>query len=362
MMGATHRMALMLDNRPRLLSVGTANPPDSYSQEDLLARFPVPDPEIRAIFRSAHIQKRHLYLPPADTTQAPSETQGQLLKKHLQGALEIGPQAVAACLTPLGLTPRDIDYLAVVTTTGFLAPGLSAHIIKAAGFREDCSRLDVVGMGCNAGLNGLNPVASWAMANPGRTAMMLCIEICSAAYVFDRTMRTAIVNSLFGDGSAAVVVRADPNDERRFAPRVLGFNSQLIPSAIGAMRYDWDEEAHKFSFFLDRDIPYVVGAFAERPVNRLLASFGLKRRDIAHWIVHSGGKKVVDAIKYNIGISEHDVRHTSSVLRDFGNLSSASFLFSFKRLLDEGQVKRGDFMVMMTMGPGSTVETALLRW
>ena len=97
-------------------------------------------------------------------------------------------------------------------------------------------------------------------------------------------------------------------------------------------------------------------------MNRLLASFGLKRRDIAHWVVHSGGKKVVDAIKYNIGLSEHDVRHTSSVLRDFGNLSSASFLFSFKRLLDEGQVKRGDFMVMMTMGPGSTVETALLRW
>ena len=63
-----------------------------------------------------------------------------------------------------------------------------------------------------------------------------------------------------------------------------------------------------------------------------------------------------------IGITEHDVRHTHSVLRDFGNLSSGSFLFSYQRLLQEGRVKRGDYGVMMTMGPGSTIETALLRW
>lgn len=352
----------MLDNRPRLLSVGTANPPEHFSQEDIIQRFQVPDPAIRALFRAAHINKRHLYLPAPDAQGHPSESQGELLAKHLRGAMEIGPEAVRRCLEPMGLQVTDIDYLCVITTTGFLAPGLSAHLMRHMGFREDCSRADIVGMGCNAGLNGLNPVASWALANPGRNALMVCIEVCSAAYVFDQTMRTAIVNSLFGDGAAALLVRADPRDERRFAPRVLGFNSHIIPTAIDAMRYDWDDRAHKFSFFLDRDIPYVVGANAERPVGRLLSTFGLKRRDIAHWLVHSGGKKVVDAIKYNIGLTEHDVRHTSSVLRDYGNLSSGSFLFSYQRLLQEGVVRRGDYGVLMTMGPGSTIETALVRW
>jgi alkylresorcinol/alkylpyrone synthase/polyketide synthase Type III len=217
-------------------------------------------------------------------------------------------------------------------------------------------------MGCNAGLNGLNPVVNWAMANPGKNALMVCMEVCSAAYVFDGTMRTAIVNSLFGDGAAALLVRSAPSDDRAFAPRVLGFNSHIIPDAIGAMRYDWDDDAGKFSFFLDRDIPYVVGANAERPLRRLLDTFGLKRRHVSHWIVHSGGKKVVDAIKYNVGLSDWDVRHTHSVLRDYGNLSSGSFLFSYQRLLEEGRVRRGDYAVMMTMGPGYTVETALLRW
>lgn len=352
----------MLDNRPRILSVGTANPPKRYRQADLLDLFNCPDPQLRSLFTASHIEGRYLYLPEPGPDGVPEETQGELLAKHLRGAMEIGPQAVNRCLADTGLTVRDIDYLAVITTTGFLAPGLSAHLIREMGFREDCSRLDVVGMGCNAGLNGLNPVACWAMANPGKNALMVSIEICSAGYVFDLTMRTAIVNSLFGDGAAATLVRADPRDERAFAPRILGFNSHIIPPAIGAMRYDWDDEAHKFSFFLDRDIPYVVGANAEKPVERLLSAHGLRRRDIAHWIVHSGGKKVVDAIKYNVGITSHDVRHTSSVLRDYGNLSSASFMFSFKRLLDEGVVRRGDYCVLMTMGPGSTIETALVRW
>ncbi|GDX83506.1 hypothetical protein LBMAG42_53170 [Deltaproteobacteria bacterium] len=173
---------------------------------------------------------------------------------------------------------------------------------------------------------------------------------------------TTVRSRLFGDGAAAILVRASEKDERAFAPKILGFNSHIITSAIGAMRYDWDGEQNKFSFYLDRDIPYVVGANAEKPLTRLLDAHGLKRRHIAHWLVHSGGKKVVDAIKYNIGITEHDVRHTHSVLRDFGNLSSGSFLFSFQRLLQEGRVKRGDYGVMMTMGPGSTIETALIRW
>ncbi len=348
--------------RPRILALGTANPPERYRQEDILTRFRVEDPRVRALFTSSHIRTRHLYLPPAGPDGRPEESQGQLLAKHLRGALEIGPAAVRACLDGTGLDVTDIDYLCVITTTGFLAPGLSAHLIKAMGFRPDTSRVDVVGMGCNAGLNGLQPVAHWAAANPGKNALMVCVEVCSAAYVFDGTMRTAIVNSLFGDGAAAILVRADERDERAFAPSLHAFNSQVIPSAIDAMRYDWDDDAGKFSFFLDRDIPYVVGAHAELPVGRLLARAGLRQRDIAHWIVHSGGKKVVDAIKYNLGLSEWDVRHTASVLRDYGNLSSGSFLFSLRRLLDEGRVRRGDWGVLMTMGPGSTIETALVRW
>lgn len=128
------------------------------------------------------------------------------------------------------------------------------------------------------------------------------------------------------------------------------------------MRYDWDDEQGKFSFFLDRDVPYVVGAHAELVIGRLLERTGLRRSDIAHWIVHSGGKKVIDSVQINLGLTRYDVRHTTGVLRDYGNLSSGSFLFSYERLMAEGFVKPGDFGVFMTMGPGSTIETALVRY
>jgi len=348
--------------RPRILSVGTANPPDAYTQEDVLRRYNVEDPRIQSLFTSGHIHKRHLYLPPAGPGGSPAETQGELLAKHLRGALDMGVRAVQACLDAAGLRPTDIDFLAITSTTGFLAPGLTAHIIAAMSFRPDCARVDIVGMGCNAGLNGLNTVCNWAMVNPGRNAMLACIEVCSAAYVFDRTMRTAVVNSLFGDGSAAVLLRADPQDEHAFAPSILGFESHIIPKALRAMRYDWDDQAGRFSFFLDPNIPYVIGANAEIPVDRLLGRFGLRRRHVQHWLIHSGGKKVIDAMMYNLGVTAWDVRHTVSVLNDFGNLSSASFLFSYQRLVREGLVHAGDYTAMVTMGPGSTLETALLRW
>jgi polyketide synthase Type III len=83
---------------------------------------------------------------------------------------------------------------------------------------------------------------------------------------------------------------------------------------------------------------------------------------VGQWLVHSGGKKVIDSIKYSLDLTDHDVRHTQSVLRDFGNLSSSSFLFSLQRLLDERSVARGDYVMLMTMGPGSTIECCLGRF
>jgi 3,5-dihydroxyphenylacetyl-CoA synthase len=352
----------MPNPRPRILSLGTANPDTWYRQSDVIERYHVEDPRIRSLFHSGHIRGRHLILPPPSADGRPEETQGELLDKHKRGARDFGARALRRCLDGAGLEPRDVDYLACITTTGFMAPGLTAHIVQELGMRPDCARLDVVGMGCNAGLNGLSPVANWAMAHPGRNAVLACIEVCSAAYVFDQTFRTAVVNSLFGDGAAAALVRASDNDDRSFAPQVLGFASHIITPALRAMRYDWDDSANKFSFFLDRDIPYFIGENAEKPVDRLLGRFGLKRRHVAHWVIHSGGKKVIDAIKYNLGLTAHDVRHTVSVLRDYGNLSSGSFLFSLQRLLDEGVVERGDYGVMITMGPGTSIETALVRW
>lgn len=353
-------------NDSTIVGVGTASSSTSFSQQDLLDTFEISDPKIRSVFLNSAIRRRFLDLPPPAHDGTPSpETQADLLDRHKRLAVDMGMRALQACLDDAGATVSDIRHLCCVTSTGFLTPGLSALLIRELGIDRHCSRTDIVGMGCNAGLNALNVVSSWSVANPGELAVVLCAEACSAAYVLDSTMRTAVVNSLFGDGAAALAMVGRPAGGSLGTsgrPRILRFASCIIPEAIDAMRYDWDSVQNRFSFFLDPQIPYVVGAHAEIVVDRLLANTGLLRSDIAHWVVHAGGKKVIDAMMVNLGLNRHDVRHTTGVLRDYGNVSSGSFLFSYERLQQERVTAPGDYGVLMTMGPGSTIETALIQW
>lgn len=355
--------------RARVVGVGTAVPPTSYTQQNLLDIFQIEEGKVRSLFLNSAIDRRCLTLPPRlpDGTFAPEE-QGALLAKHKRQGVRLGAEAIETCLKRAGADLADVRYLCCVTSTGFLTPGLSAHLIRELGLDRHTSRLDVVGMGCNAGLNGLTAVSAWAKEHPGQLAVMVCTEACSAAYVFDGTMRTAVVNSLFGDGAAAVaLVAGDPDRAAHTAvepegPTILKFASCIVTDAIDAMRYDWDTDHGRFSFFLDPEVPYVVGAHAEVVIGRLLAGTGLRRNDIRHWLVHSGGKKVIDSVAINLGLTRHDLRHTSGVLRDYGNLSSGSFLFSYERLMAERIARPGEYGVLMTMGPGSTIETALVQW
>jgi 3,5-dihydroxyphenylacetyl-CoA synthase len=349
----------------RLLGVGSATPPCSYSQKELLDLFGFQDPITRRVFETPHITKRHLILPERDphTGRLPREPARALIEKFQRGALEMGKKAIYAAIDDSGFGVGDIDAIICVTSTGFMVPGLSCLFVRELGLRTSCRRIDIVGMGCNAGLNGLASLDGWSRQHPGQLGLLVCCEVNSAIYCHDDTSRDGIVNSLFADGAAAIVVRADPAEAGNPPwPSIIDFESHMIPEEWGAMRFDWHDELACWRFYLSRNIPYLLGVHCANPVINLLKRNGVRRRDIDHWIIHTGGGAVIDAIKLKLGLSEHDVRHTRSVLRDFGNLSSGSFLFSYQRLLREGAAAPGEYGIMMTMGPGAQIETALLRW
>jgi polyketide synthase Type III len=349
-----------------IASVASAFPDTAYSQNEIGALLGLENRVVRRLLDAPHIQKRHLYLPDPDirTGRVPDETPAELHAKFRHGALEIGSRAIHGALSGAGLTTADVDHLLCVTSTGFLVPGLSSLYSRELGFDPAVVRADVVGMGCNAGLNGLNPLVQWVRNHPGKVALLVCCEINSAMYVVDQTPRTGIVNSLFGDGAAAAVLTSPAGDGGGGGPgpRVLDFESFCIPEQWAAMRFDWNADAGKWSFFLDRDIPYVIGFNVEKPLARLLGRHGLELSAIKHWVLHTGGGAVIDSIKLSLGLDEHDVRHTRSVLRDYGNISSGSFLVSLERLLAEGAAADGDLGVLVTMGPGAQIEAALVQF
>lgn len=344
----------------RLIQVGTANPENFYSQEEVLAWSGEKNPKIRNLFLNSHIEKRALYLPELKNGLPPEETPQTLSDRHLNGALDIGTKAIERALKASKLKVEDIDFIVCTTSTGFLCPSMTAHLIKQIGFNNNIRRMDLVGMGCNAAVNGLQAASAIAQSLPGRSGLLVSIEICSAAYVINQDLSTAVVNSLFGDGASALVIRSDPKDNWESGPAVLDFEPLIITEAIGAMRYNL--EGGRLSFFLERDIPYVIGRNAPIPIGRLLGRHGLKIPDVKHWVLHSGGKKVIDSIVENLSLPEESVRHTRNILKRYGNVSSSAVIFALGELLDEGVAKEGDYGVLMAMGPGSSIETTLLQW
>jgi 3,5-dihydroxyphenylacetyl-CoA synthase len=346
---------------PRVMSVGTAHPSNRYSQEELADLLAISKGTIdRRFFTSSGIEGRYLYMQPTAEGQIADESQSDLLRRHRQGSLELGRQAIARSLEPLGLTTADIDYLCCVTSTGFMMPGVSGMFVRHLGFRPSCHRVDIVGMGCHAAVNGLNAAACWAVANPGRVAIVVCCEINSAIHVRDDRVVTSLVNSLFGDGCGAMVVSAGA--DASCGPEVLGFASHLVSDAWCAISYHWSERHGRFELYLDKAIPQVLGDHSPTPITALLERFDLCRCSVAHWLIHAGGKKVIAAIGEANRLTSHDLRTSTSVLKEYGNVGSPTILFSYQELMKEGVVAPGDYGVMVTMGPGSTIETALLRW
>lgn len=356
--------------RTTLVGLGTAVTPRTYTQGELLDYFGITDRRVRLLFNNSAIECRHLTLPPLDADGRPQqESQSDLLRKHATVGVRIGAEAVRTCLTDAGLQLSDIDYLCCVTTTGMLAPSLSALLTAELGIDPNVGRLDVVGMGCSAGMSALRAVAGWSAGNPGKLAMMVCVEVCSAIYVVNDSIATAVVNSIFGDGAAATAIITpstaaqafEPPERTSTAPQLLRFTGTVLPEFSDSIRFDWDDELGKYSFYLSPEVPYIVGANAQGVLDRLLEGTGLSGDDITHWVLHSGGKKVIDSVCVNLGLSRHDVRHSITTLRDYGNLSSGSFLFTYQRLQREQVCRPGEYGVMMAMGPGPTIEAALFR-
>ncbi len=350
---------------PRIISMATANPPRRYTQLEVIDLFGTKSPKIRKLFKKSHIKGRYLYLPePGPDGTIHNETNHELLSKHLMGSIKLGTEVTRKCLSHLNMEVSEIDHIICVTSTGLLLPGISAHLVKHLKLRNDIQRTDIVGMGCSAGVPSLRCATESASAGgPGKKVLLLCIEISSSAYVNYETIQAAVVNSLFGDGATALLLETQEAPSNTKGPQVIGFESRILVEHMDMLRYDlFENEENKISLILSKELPYIIGNNIENVLYGLLDKYGLKKRDITHWVVHAGGRKVLESIKYNLGLSNHDIRHTMIVHSEYGNMSSGSVFFSLERLKNEEIAKKGDLGVLISMGPGLAIESGLLLW
>jgi predicted naringenin-chalcone synthase len=290
-------------------------------------------------------------------TLSPDESADDLHRRFAVHAVAAGAEAARRCLESSGYTPVDVDYLVVVSCTGYVCPGLTALLIKELAMRDDVQRADLVGMGCAGALPGLQRAYDFCCAYPGRKALVVTVEICSACYYVDEALETVVGNAICGDGAAAVFVTAADAGP---GPAIRRFETLLDPSYIHTVGFQF--RGGKLRIVLSKDIRDVAGGLAHTVITRLLQREGLAKSDIAHWVIHSGGRKVIDSIRDAAGLTEAQLASSREVLKNYGNMSSPTVLFVLEETLRTARPVSGDLGLMLAMGPGLAVEGCLLAW
>ncbi|HSP19947.1 MAG TPA: 3-oxoacyl-[acyl-carrier-protein] synthase III C-terminal domain-containing protein, partial [Myxococcaceae bacterium] len=314
---------------------------------------------IEELHRSVQVGGRYLALPIEE--YRPLHRFSQRNDAFNRVSLEVGEQAVRRALDDAGLQPRDVDHLFFVTVTGIGTPSLDARLVNRLGLRPDVKRTPIFGLGCVAGAAGTARASDVLRAYPEQVAVLLSVELCSLTLQReDVSIANIIASGLFGDGAAAMVLSGADRPPAGAAPRVVATRSVFYPDTERIM--GWDVVDGGFKVVLSAKVPQLVTDHVRGDVDGFLASQGLRRQDIRHWVAHTGGPKVLQAFEAALELPPEALARSWSSLRKTGNLSSASVLFVLSELLASGEARPGDLGLLMAMGPGFCAELVLLRW
>jgi alkylresorcinol/alkylpyrone synthase len=341
-----------------LVSLATSVPPHTLLQKDVLAaawdrlgaRFPEFE-RFSSIFSNTGIIKRHAvkpfdwYLEPRGW---PERTEA-----FLAGAEALFVDVAEKALASANLTGRDIDTVVTVCSTGIATPSLEARVARRMGFRSDAMRVPVFGLGCAGGTSGLAIASRLAQARPGNNVLLVTIELCSLALRHDQLTKANIVaTSLFGDGAAAIILRAGDGG----ATKIENSGEHLWPDTLGIMGWSVDPEG--FGVIFRRTIPDFVIAHLNPAVVGILAAMQLTMADIDRFICHPGGTKVVNALETALALDQGTLDYERQVIADYGNMSSPTILFVLERALARGLPARS---LLTALGPGFTASCVALR-
>ncbi len=349
---------------PSVSAVGRALPKNYLDQEALIAalrglwatkHFNVE--RLEDLHRAVQVSGRYLALPLGGYIGL--DTFAKCNDAWIEAAHELGEAALRDGLARAGLVPADVDHLFFVTVTGIATPSLDARLVNRLGMKSSVKRTPIFGLGCVAGAAGTARAADYLRAYPGEVAVLLSVELCSLTLQRgDLSIPNIVASGLFGDGAAAVVMAGGGRDGR--GPRVVATRSVFYPGTERVM--GWDVVDSGFKVVLSAKVPEIVREHIREDVDAFLGEHGLARRDIRHWIAHTGGPKVLQAFEGALELPEGALARSWRSLRDVGNLSSASVLFVLGDLLDGAEAKPGDLGLMVAMGPGFCSEIVLLAW
>jgi alkylresorcinol/alkylpyrone synthase len=341
-----------------LVSLATSVPPHVFLQKDVLAaawdvfgaRFPEFE-RFSSIFSNTGIIKRHGVKPfdwYLERRGWPERTEA-----FLEGAEALFVDVAEKALVSAHLAGGDIDTIVTVCSTGIATPSLEARVARRMGFRSNVTRVPVFGLGCAGGVSGLSIASRLAQARPGTNVLLVTVELCSLALRLDELTKANIVAiSLFGDGAAAIVLRAGDGG----ATQVEDTGEHLWPDTLGIMGWSVDPEG--FGVIFRRTIPNFVTTHLNSAVTEILSGMRLSMEDIDRFICHPGGAKVISALESALALDQGTLVQERQIIADYGNMSSPTVLFVLEQACAKGLPARS---LLTALGPGFTASCVTLR-
>lgn len=320
-----------------ITGVGSAAPRNRFTQADcwqaLVAapQFPQLSSRSRAVLKKVllsdnGISTRHFSM---DRLEDAFAIEPDVLHARFANAApELATHAAERALAAAKVDRSDIDALLISTCTGYLCPGLTSYVSERLGLRPNATCLDLVGQGCGAAVPNLS--TSKALIQSGaRHTLSICVEICSAALYLDDDIGVLVSACLFGDAAGAAVCSAKPGPARSL--KWIGSESSLQPRDRDLLRFEM--RGGMLRNVLDKRVPFVVSEQARQVFETGARIFDIDRKSIGYWILHPGGRDVLNSLRAGLELSESEVVWSASVLRDYGNVSSPSVLLAMERAL-----------------------------
>lgn len=356
---------------PALVAIETAFPKNYYSQAEIIDSLKdIWKEKVKNTKRLQTIQEnvlvggRHLSMPLEDYFKG--KTFGERNHHFIETATGLLHEAAENVLKRYNLKPSDISSLWSNTVTGFAIPSLEARLMNRLEFRQDTKRVPLLGLGCMAGVAGINRVADYLKAYPSEAVLFLSVELCSLTFqVEDISVANLVSTGLFGDGAAAVLMVGDEHPLAHTAPlHILSSESVFFPDSEDVMGWDVGETGLKI--ILNKNVPEVTEKQLAGPLQNFLKKHNIELSDLSNILAHPGGPKVLMAMEKILDLPEKGLSHSWASLNERGNMSSVSVLDIIERHLKEYESNhkknKGHHVLSLAMGPAFSAEIGLLKW
>lgn len=350
----------------KITATATAVPPyrldrDAYKRYcGMVFSSPLQQRAARRIIDHTKIDTRYLSLSP-EQLLGPRTMEEKSLD-YAKVAKQLGEHVARAALDRAHLDASDVDMIVTTSCTGVMIPSLDAYLVESMKLRRDVVRLPITELGCAGGAAALSRAREHVALYPDHTVLVLAVELPSLTFQkTDLSMTNLVASSIFGDGAAAVVVRGAcaKGGSETAGPVLLDSMTHLFPDSAYLMGFELKEGG--FHIVLDRDVPHALRGKVRPLVETLLARYDLPMSALRFAAIHPGGRRILEDLDNDLGLGGM-TEPSWDVLRDFGNLSSATVLFVLDQVLRRAAPPKGAYGLLAAFGPGFSAELSLMQW